>query len=45
MEILSKDNIRKYDFTLFTKGTPSIGSCRKSLYPDFMMEIVSAILY
>jgi len=40
MEILSKDSIRKYILPHL-----QIGSCGKSLDNDFMIEIVSAILY
>jgi transposase len=40
MGILSKDTIKKYILPHL-----QVGSCGKSLEPDFMVEIVSAILY
>jgi hypothetical protein len=40
MEILSKDNIKRYIIPHL-----QVGSFGKSLEPEFMVEIVSAILY
>ncbi len=40
MEILSKDTIKKYIIPHL-----QVGSCGKRLETDFMVEIVSAILY
>ncbi len=40
MEILSKDSIRTYILPYL-----QVGSCGKSLEPDFTVDIVSAILY